>query len=92
MKDLMLAQAYNQAANAHMDNGMILKAISLYEQSLEVFKSLEDFNETMTTICVANLVTALWLQERCDDAARILFQNLGAREKAFGVDDVESFR
>ena len=91
-RDPMLAQAYNQAANAHMDKKMFVDAIDLYERSLAVFKSLDDFTETMTTICVANLATAYWLQRRFDDAATIVMRNLRAREAAFGPNDSESFR
>jgi len=89
---MKLAQAYNQAANAHMDRLMIDRAIELYGKAIDIFRSLDDYTETMTTICIANLGTALWLQQRYDDAFQILIDNLRDRERAFGVDDTESFR
>lgn len=91
-RDPLLAQAYNQAANAHMDRAMISEAIELYEQSIAVFKSLDGFSEPVATIVIANLGTAFWLKERYEDASNILTRNLKAREEEFGKDDTQSFR
>lgn len=91
-QDATLAQAYNQAANAHLDQGQFEPALEYYSKALEVFQSLPEYSETMTSICVANLGTAYWLLERLDDAYNLLLQNLKARERLFGVDDTESFR
>lgn len=91
-KDATLAQAYNQAANAHLDQRMFDTALDYYGKALEVFESLPDYSETITSICVANLATAYWLLGRLDEAHQLLLQNLRAREGEYGVDDTESFR
>lgn len=91
-RDSKLAQAYNQAGNAQLDRKRYKQAIEFYEKSIETFRELPEFDETMTTICVANLGTAYWLLGRLDDASQILLENLRARARAFGPDDVESFR
>ncbi|KAF2007619.1 hypothetical protein P154DRAFT_569485 [Amniculicola lignicola CBS 123094] len=91
-KDATLAQAYNQAANANLDQKRFKRALEYYDKALEVFQSLPDYCETMTSICVANLGTAYWLLGRLGDAHRLVIRNLRAREAKFGVDDTESFR
>lgn len=91
-KDPKLAQAYNQAANAYLDRNDFDMALKYYGKALDVFRSLNNYKETMTTICVANLGTALWLQGRLDEAESLILTNLQAREDEFGRDDTESFR
>lgn len=91
-KDSQLAKAYNQAGNAYLDQEDIPKAISLYEKALKTYRSLDDYGETMETICVANLGTALWMQGRNQEAFKILDQNLNARYNKFGVNHDESFQ
>ena len=91
-KDPKLAQAYNQAANAFLDRNEFKDALNYYQEALAVFLTLDDYKETMTTICVANLGTAYWLQGRFDEAEDLILTNLKAREAEYGVDDKESFR
>jgi tetratricopeptide (TPR) repeat protein len=90
--DLTLAQAYNQAGNAYLDQGNMDEAIKLYEKAMNVFRSRDDYTEVMTTICVANLGTALWMQADYEKAFNLLVDNLLARQKAYGLDDTTSFR
>lgn len=91
-KDLTLAQAYNQAGNAYLDQGNMEEAIKLYQKALNVFRSRSDYTKDMTTICVANLGTALWMQGDYEKAFNLLVDNLLARQKAYGHDDTTSFR
>lgn len=91
-KDPKLAQAYNQAANARLDQGQIDSAIQLYNQALDIFHILDADDETKRTITIANLGTGLWLQHEYEEVHDLLLKNLLARQRVHGTDDTESFR
>jgi hypothetical protein len=90
--DPLLAQAYTQASNAYLDRGEYYVCKDYYQKSIHVWQSLPNFKEVMLTIAVANLATTLWLQRGYASASEMLLRNLRAREEAFGVNDMESFR
>ncbi|KAL9607392.1 MAG: hypothetical protein Q9167_007694 [Letrouitia subvulpina] len=91
-RDPKVAHAYNQAANAHMDRRKINDAIGLYKQAIKIYQRIPGFPEVDTTICVANLATALCLTGKLQEARQILIVNHRAREHEYGEDDRTSFR
>lgn len=89
---LRLAHAYNQAANATLDQGDTAGAIELYEKALAIHEAQQDHDETKTSMIIANYGSALWLSGRHEEAHSLVLNNLLARQKAFGIDDQQSFR
>lgn len=91
-RDAKLAHAYNQAANAHMDQGRVSDAVGLYSTGLEILKSHKDYDPETATMAIANLGTAYWLLGDYDVASSVLYEDLNHREKLYGRDDTTSFR
>jgi hypothetical protein len=64
----------------------------MFKEAIKAYKSVDGFSPLMLSLPLVNLGLAYWLTENLPEAERVLLEALGERERAFGVDDTESFK
>lgn len=87
-----LACIYNETGVACAMNEMYDEAIDYFQQSIDSFYALEDYEDTMLDWPVPNLGFMYWVQGRYDDAEKVLHEILDIMEENYGVDDIRSFK
>ncbi|KAI9794810.1 MAG: hypothetical protein M1816_002938 [Peltula sp. TS41687] len=92
IRDIRLAVAYNQIGTGWMMAENFKEAITSFENALEVYRALSNFSKGMTSVPLANLGLAFWLQGDPIRARKTLEEGLRDREELFGPMDQESFR
>jgi tetratricopeptide (TPR) repeat protein len=90
--DVRLAAAHSQIGIAYMMGGKLALATEYFKQSVEIFKSLEDFQADMLGFPSANLGLAYWTQGQLDEAEEVFATALKEREEAFGRLDTMSYK
>ncbi|KAF2226462.1 hypothetical protein BDZ85DRAFT_50329 [Elsinoe ampelina] len=88
----MLAAAHNQLGVAYTLVDDFETALSLFRQSIAVYRSLEDFSIDMLAFPVANLGLTFWVLDKYDDAEQTFASALEEREAKFGVMDRLSYK
>ena len=68
------------------------EAAAAFRRSIEVFQSLNDYEDTMLGWPEPNLGFIYWMQGKLDDAEKALVEILDIHAAAWGVDDTKSFK
>lgn len=90
--DYELGIIHNEVGVAYAMNEMFDEAAKSFLRSIEVFQSLEKYEDTMLGWPEPNLGFMYWLQGRLEDAERVLVEILEIFAAAYGVDDTQSFK
>lgn len=90
-RDMRLAISWNELGNAHMLNRDWKTGQECFERSIALMQQLDDFEESLVSLPVANLGLAHWLQGRASEAMEVLQKGLQDREAKYGPDDRVSF-
>ncbi|SPO03437.1 uncharacterized protein DNG_06120 [Cephalotrichum gorgonifer] len=90
--DVRLAAAHSQIGIAYMMTGKLALATEYFKQSIEIFKSLDEFHVDMLGFPAANLGLSYWMQGQLDEAEEIFANALGDREKEYGKMDKVSYK
>ena len=90
--DFELGTIYNEAGVAYALNDKYDAAAECFLRSISVYKSVEDFEDTMLGWPEPNLGLVYWVQGDLDNAELVLNEILEIHATAFGVDDTQSFK
>lgn len=90
--DVRLAAAHSQIGIAYMMMGKLALATEYFKNSVEMFKSLDEFQVDMLGFPMANLGMAYWTQGQLDEAEITFATALHEREVAFGKLDKVSYK
>ena len=91
VEDHELGIAYNEMGVAYGNNNSFDTATVAFHCSIDIFKRLEDYEDTMLTLPEPNLAFIYWMQGRFEDAEKLLRNSLTIQENHFGIDDTSSF-
>jgi tetratricopeptide (TPR) repeat protein len=89
--DMRLAMSWNEVGNAYAINNKWQKAEECFKISISTMRKLQDYQEVLISLPLANLGLIYWLTNRNNDAELLLLDGLRSREKVYGTDDRESF-
>ena len=90
-KTSRLGISWNELGVAYMANQQWEKGEVCFLRALESVKEVENFSKTMMSFPLVNLGMAYWIQNRLDEATKVLTEGLKDREEIYGVDDRNSF-
>lgn len=92
LQDYELGYCYNELGVAYGNAGMLEDAVTAFHGCIEVFQSLNDYDDTMLGWPEPNLGFIYWMQNKLDDAEQVLVEILDIYAAAYGVDDTRSFK
>ncbi|KAF2232579.1 tetratricopeptide repeat domain-containing protein [Viridothelium virens] len=90
--DIRLAIAHNEMAIAWVMNGQYKNAIQAFENSIKVYRAMENYSRAIDTNPRTNLGFTYWIMGQNSQAYEILEALLRDRELRFGKGDTESYR
>ncbi|KAL7781016.1 hypothetical protein V8C43DRAFT_328491 [Trichoderma afarasin] len=92
IQDYELGYAYNEIGVAYGNSGMIEKASDAFKKSIEIFLSLEDYDEIMLGWPEPNLGFMYWLLNDYNSAEQAFIEILDIHAARWGPDDTHSFK
>ncbi|KAM4057224.1 tetratricopeptide repeat domain-containing protein [Hirsutella rhossiliensis] len=92
VEDYELGYAYNEIGVAYGNNDMLEDAADAFKRSIEIFQSIEDYEDTWLGWPEPNLGFIYWMQGKLEDAEEALVEILDIHAAAWGVDDIKSFK
>ena len=92
VEDYELGYAYNEIGVAYGNKEMLDEAERAFHRSIEIFQSLNDYEDTMLGWPEPNLGFIYWMQGKLEDAEHALVEILDIHAAAWGVDDIKSFK
>lgn len=90
--DLRLAVAHNEIGIAWVMNGQYNTAIDAFQDSIRVYRALEDYWIAMDTNPLTNMAFTYWVKGDLLNASATFEELLVSRTHRFGIDDTESYR
>jgi tetratricopeptide (TPR) repeat protein len=94
IEDYELGYAYNEIGVAYTNKQMLEEAAVAFLRSIEIFKSLGDEEDIICGLGwpKPNLGFVYWMQGKLEDAERELVEIRDIYARAYGVDDIRSFK
>jgi tetratricopeptide (TPR) repeat protein len=90
--DYELGQVYNELGVAYAMNGRYDDAVESFMKSIDVYQSLDEYEDTWLGWPMPNLGLMHWVKGDYDKAEEVLQEIRQVYEDAFGEDDTQSFK
>lgn len=91
IRDYELVKLFNEVGVSYGRNVLYDEAETWILRSIEQAKALEDYDETTLNWPGPNLGFIPWIRGRLREAENVLRDDLAARKRLYGVDDVKNF-